>query len=206
MSHFDPLFDPVALTQLSEMVAVESSALSSARSRAQGLLDPPSPTLGAFLAWTTAAVGARAVVEVGATGGVGGLWLLRGMTTRGVLTTIEPDLQIHRLSARAYENARVVQRVRTILGEPLDVLPRLSDASYDLLLLREVDADYAQFLSHGLRLLRPGGVLIALRVGEGGPGELKPRRAFVQALVDEERVISVVLPLDRGVALATVLE
>lgn len=196
--------DPLTRAQLGDL-APEDTALSAARSRAGLTLEVPSPPVGALLAWTSATVRARGVVEVGATGGVTGLWLLRGMTPRGVLTTIDPDPQAQKLAARAYEEAGVTSRIRAILGDPLEVLPRLSDGGYDLLVLQSVGPDHPRYLEHALRLLRPGGVLLARQIAEGNPSELRARREFVQQLSEDERFAVAVLPLDTGVAVATVL-
>ncbi|MDQ3931421.1 MAG: class I SAM-dependent methyltransferase [Actinomycetota bacterium] len=196
--------DPFTRTQLGQL-APEDSAMSAARSRAGLTLDLPSPPVGAFLAWTSATLHARGVVEVGATAGVTGLWLLRGMIPRGVLTTIDPDAQAQKLAARAYQEAGVTNRIRAILGDPLEVLPRLSDGGYDMLVLQSVGADHPRYLEHALRLLRPGGVLLARQIADGTPTEQRTRREFVQLLAEDERFAAAVLPLDTGVAVGTVL-
>ncbi|MDP8960422.1 MAG: class I SAM-dependent methyltransferase [Actinomycetota bacterium] len=196
--------DPLTRTQLGEL-AREDTAMSAARSRAGLTPDLPSPPVGALLAWTSATLHARGVVEVGTCAGVTGLWLLRGMIPRGVLTTIDPDPQAQKLAARAYEEAGVTSRIRAILGDPLEVLPRLSDGGYDLLVLQSVGPDHPRYLEHALRLLRPGGVLLARQMTEGNPSDLRARREFVQLLTEDERFAAAVLPLDTGVAVATLL-
>lgn len=196
--------DPLMRTQLGEL-APEDSAMSAARSRAGVTHELPSPPVGALLAWTSATVRARGVVEVGATAGLTGLWLLRGIIPRGVLTTIDPDPQAQKLAARAYEEAGVTSRIRAILGDPLEVLPRLSDGGYDMLVLQSVGTDHPRYLEHALRLLRPGGVLLARQIAEGSASERRTRREFVQLLTEDERFAAAVLPLDTGVAVGTVL-
>ncbi len=197
--------DTLARAQLSGLAAPEDPAMAAARRRAGRTVELPSPPVGALLAWTSVTLRARGVVEVGATGGVTGLWLLRGMIPRGVLTTIDQDPQAQKLAARAYEDAGVTSRIRAILGHPLEVLPRLSDGSYDLLVLQSVGADHARYLEHALRLLRPGGVLVARQIAEGSRSELRARREFVQLLAEDEGLSVAVLPLDTGVAMATVV-
>ncbi len=183
----------------------EDPVMSAARQRARLMPGLPSPLVGAFLAWTSATAQARAVIEIGAAGGLTGLWLLRGMAPRGVLTSIDSDPQAQKLAARAYEEAGMTGRIRAILGDPLGVLPRLSDGSYDLLVLQSVGVDHARYLEHALRLLRPGGALVTRQIGEGSPGEMRARREFVKLLSEDERLAAAVLPLDSGVAVAAVL-
>ena len=47
--------------------------------------------------------------------------------------------------------------MRLISGRALDVLPRLTDAAYDLVFCDADKKEYAGYLEQALRLLRPGG-------------------------------------------------
>ena len=47
-----------------------------------------------------------------------------------------------------------------ITGRALQVLPRLSDAGYDLVVIDAVTTEYPRYLAEALRLLRPGGVVV----------------------------------------------
>jgi predicted O-methyltransferase YrrM len=107
-----------------------------------------------------AAVGARAVVEVGTGTGVSGLYLLEGMPGDGVLTTIDVEAEHQRAAREAFAEAGVrPNRTRVITGRALDVLPRLTDGAYDLVLLDADKRDFDAYLEQSVRLLRPGGVL-----------------------------------------------
>lgn len=107
-----------------------------------------------------AAVGARAVVEVGTGTGVSGLYLLEGMPRDGVLTTIDVEAEHQRAAREAFAEAGVrPNRTRVITGRALDVLPRLTDGAYDLVLLDADKRDFDAYLEQAFRLLRPGGVL-----------------------------------------------
>jgi predicted O-methyltransferase YrrM len=190
------------LAELRRLVADEQGALATARERAAQSGDVPSPEVGALLAWAATTVGARHVVEVGSAGGVSALWLLRGMEERGVLTSVEHDAHRHGLATSAYESAGVAERVRSILGEPGQVLPRLSDDGYDLVLVQGRASEYPVYVEHAVRLLRPGGVLIArdvLRPGDGADA----LATFAVELAEHDRLAGTILPVDGGVALAT---
>ncbi|HEX2026858.1 MAG TPA: class I SAM-dependent methyltransferase [Nitriliruptorales bacterium] len=197
-----PDVDQLALAQLVEMAAAEDAAMSAVRGRAGYDAGLPSPAVGTLLAWVAGLLDARAVVELGSAAGYTALWLLRGMSPRGVLTSIEPDAPAQGLAVRAFSEAGVNHRVRAIAGDPLEVLPRLSDHGYDLLLVQRIGADHARVKEHAKRLLRPGGVLVALDVAAGLGAELRGRRNFVQALIDDDAAEVGVLPLDGGVVLA----
>lgn len=118
------------------------------------------PGAGAALEVLAAALQARSVVEIGTGTGVGSLWLLRGMPEDGVLTTIDVEVAHQRAAKQVLAAAGIrPARVRAIAGRPSDVLPRLADAAYDLVLVGGDVRGYPAAVEEALRLLRPGGVL-----------------------------------------------
>jgi predicted O-methyltransferase YrrM len=187
---------------LRSLAAPEGEAIVAARARTEGVSVPPSPEVGALLAWIAATVSARSGVEVGSAGGVSGLWLLRELRDRGALTSIEPDPHTHGLSTEAYAAAGASSRIRSILGDPAAVLPRLADGSYDLVLLQLESGSSPDDLEHAHRLLRAGGVLVARGVTRRGD-HAESRARFLHQLLEDESFATAVLPLDDGLALAT---
>jgi predicted O-methyltransferase YrrM len=115
-----------------------------------------------------AATGARSVIEIGTGAGVSGLWLLHGAPD-AVLTTIDKEPEHLAAAREAFAAARVpMARVRAIRGRAADVLPRMNEKAYDVVL---IDADQDQiidYVAHGLRLVRPGGTVLVPRVLAGG--------------------------------------
>ena len=139
----------------------EDEVLAAARSRSEEVgVSPIGAGGGAALAFLAAVIEARAVVEIGTGTGVSGVWLLRGMRADGVLTTVDVEAEHQRLARESYKEAGVPrQRVRTIAGSALDVLPRLTDGHYDLVFADGDKREYGAYLAEALRLLRPGGVV-----------------------------------------------
>jgi predicted O-methyltransferase YrrM len=192
--------DAQLLADLRPLTAAEDAAQTAARGRAERSTRTPSPEAGALVAWVAQLVGVRTAVEVGAAGGVGGLWLLRGLAPRGTLTSVEPDPRAHQLACEAYQAAG--GRVRSILGDPATVLPRLADGGYDLVVLQPDAGSSAEDLAHARRLLRPGGVLVARDVARRGE-HAETRARFLQQVIEDEAFRAVLVPLDDGVVLAT---
>lgn len=131
-----------------------------ARTGAELGCEPVSSSVGGVLQVLAAAVRASHVVEVGTGAGVSGLWLLRGMTPDGVLTSIDVEPEHQRAARAAFAEAGVApQRTRAISGDATQVLPRLTDSAYDVVF---VDADiqaYPVYVEQAVRLLRSGGLL-----------------------------------------------
>lgn len=101
------------------------------------------------------------MVEVGTGAGVSGAALLSGMTSAGVLTSIDVEAE-HQRVARETFTALGYDHVRTrlIAGRALDVLPRLSDAAYDIVFVDGDKAEYPAILTQAKRLLRVGGLVV----------------------------------------------
>jgi predicted O-methyltransferase YrrM len=189
----------------------EDDVMADARSAANVLgCVPISPGVGSALRFLASAVKARAVVEVGTGTGLSGLWLLRGMRPDGVLTTIDVDPEHQRIARAAFvASGHGPSRLRLINGMGLEVLPRLTDGGYDLVLVDTSPADHPRYLDEALRLLRPGGVL-ALH-GVLGAGVLDPDAADEATLAlrevtrlvrEDERLAPTLLPLGEGLLAA----
>lgn len=172
---------------------------------------PIGPGGGAALRLLAAAVQARSVVEIGTGAGVSGLWLLRGMTPEGVLTTIDTEAEHQRVARATFTEAGVAaSRVRAINGRALDVLPRLADASYDLVFIDADKPEYAAYLEQAVRLLRPGGV-VAIdnvlwhdRVADSAVRDdvTASIRTVNNSVRDDERLVACLLPVGDGLLVA----
>ena len=195
-----------------ESYVAEDDVLAGARARARevGVVAVGSGA-GAALRFLAAVLEARAVVEVGTGTGVSGLWLLRGMRPDGVLTTVDVEAEHQRLARESFTEAGVApQRVRTIAGAALDVLPRLTDGHYDLVFCDGDKREYAAYLVEALRLLRPGGVVAfdnALWHGKvADPAQRDDQTAAVRDLLatvtGDETLLPVLLPVGDGLLLA----
>ena len=145
-----------------EFFVPEHDAVLTARGRAADLgCEPIGSGAGSALTFLAAVLKARAVVEIGTGTGVSGLHLLAGMAPDGVLTSIDVEAEHQRAAKEAFGLFGVAPgRARLINGRGLEVMPRLTDGAYDLVL---VDADrtgYPQYVGEAVRLLRKGGVLV----------------------------------------------
>lgn len=161
--------DQEAIRRFATENTVEPEAIARARAHALEIgAAPVSPPVGAQCAVLAAATGALNIVEIGTGGGVSGLWLLHG-SPRATLTTIDVEPEHLATARRAFTEAKVPPaRARFITGRAADVLPRMNEASYDIVL---VDADpdgVIEYVEHGLRLVRPGGMVLVPRVLAGG--------------------------------------
>jgi len=172
---------------------------------------PVGPVTGAALRFAAAAIGARAVVEIGTGCGTSGLWLLRGMRPGGVLTSVDVEPEHQRLARGVFVEAGFpAGRYRLISGRALEVLPRLADGAYDLVFCDADPQEYPEYLTGALRLLRAGGVVVfdnALLRGRVADltcddiDAVAVRELCEQVRMDE-RLVPLLLPADDGLLAA----
>ena len=168
---------------------------------------------GAWLRWLAGIQPAHDVVEVGGGVGYSALWLLKGMHPRGMLTTIELDADRRSRAQRLLTHAGHGQRVRSILGAGLGVLPKLADSSYDLVFIDAVKTEYPAYLAHAKRMLRAGGLLVADNVLWGGKvadagvrdEDTVALRTFTTSVHDDPVFDAQILPVGDGMLVARLL-
>ena len=166
---------------------------------------------GAALRFIAAAISARSVVEIGTGCGTSGIWLLRGMRSDAVLTSVDAEPEHQRLARKAFTEAGFPSnRYRLISGKALDVLPRLTDGAYDLVFCDADKQEYPDYLVEALRLLRPGGVVAFDNALAGGQvadlSRNDPSTIAIRDLDDvvrqDDRLVPVLLPVGDGLLAA----
>jgi predicted O-methyltransferase YrrM len=195
-----------------ENYVAEDEILAAARARADEVgVAPIGAGTGASLRFLAAVLDARAIVEIGTGTGVSGLWMLRGMRPDGVLTTVDVEAEHQRLAREGFkEDGIAPQRVRTIAGSALDVLPRLTDGHYDLVFVDGDKHEYGAYLAEALRLLRPGGVVAfdnALwhdKVADPSQRDEQTVaiRDLVQQVAESKSLVPALLPVGDGLLVA----
>lgn len=206
---------PSPLSQdYAETLVAEHPAAAAARARAAEVgVTPVSPGTAAALTFLTATLGARSAVEIGTGTGVSALALVSGLATGGVLTSVDIEGEHHRLARTTMGEAGIAPtRARLINGRALDVLPRLTDGAYDVVLADADPAENAEYLTEALRLLRPGGAVVFTGALAGDAAADSTRRdtaatqarALHHAVLEDERLTTVLLSVGNGLLVATV--
>jgi len=177
---------------------VEPSPIARARAHAVELgASPISAAVGSQISVLAAATGARSIVEIGTGAGVSGLWLLRG-APHAVLTSIDNEPEHLAAARQAFADARIpATKARFITGRAADVLPRMNEASYDIVLVDADPENVIDYVEHGLRLVRTGGMVLVPRVLGGGrvadPVQRDEITSAYRSLIQETQESSAVL-------------
>jgi predicted O-methyltransferase YrrM len=173
----------------------------------------PSPAVGNFLKFVTQLISAKSVIEIGTSSGVGGLWVLQGLASDGVLTTIDAEREHSKIARNIFEEADIaVTKYRIITGNLIDVVGKLADDSYELLITRDA-MDLFEIVQESHRLLKRGGLLVvdqALSAGKVADTtqrdpESISRRDAIKVIKEDARWSSSVIPIGAGILVANKL-
>jgi predicted O-methyltransferase YrrM len=147
---------------LDEFDAEHGGELRDARAHAAELgIECVGHQVAALLELLAASTQAQAIIEVGTGTGISGAALLEGMKTGGVLTSIDLEAEYQRHAKELFTSLGCESnRTRLIAGRALEVLPRLSDAAYDLIFVDADAGEYPAILNQTKRLLRIDGLVI----------------------------------------------
>ena len=158
------------------------------------------------------AINARAVAEIGTGTGISGLALFAGMAADGVLTSIDIEHDHQSVARRAFSAVGISsRRVRLIGGAALNVLPKLSDGAYDLVLIGADRLEYVEYVAQAVRLLRSGGILVIDRASLSGrvadhsdedDDEAEVVREALAAVRDSEDLTSAMFSTGDGLVVA----
>ena len=197
------------------LFAPEDELLASLREEADRTGLPPiavSADEGRLLQVLLMSIRARRVLEVGTLGGYSAIWMARVLPDDGELVSIEIEARHAEFARRYVQRAGLADRVDIRVGRALDVLPSLDGERFDALFLDADKEPMPNYFEWGMRLLRPGGLLIADNTLWGGrvldEGERDEKtaavREFNRRMATDPRILSILVPTHDGVAIGVV--
>lgn len=165
-----------------------------------------SPEQASFMQILLKLAQAREVLEVGTLAGYSAIAMAQALPADGRVRTIEVN-DAHAAFAREWvARSEVSDRVEVICGDGHDVLPGIESGSVDAAFIDADKAGYPFYARECLRLLRPGGLLMAdnaFAFGElfaAGAVEESVRhiRAFNDEMAALPGVHAIILPIGDG--------
>ena len=199
-----------------ESFIAETEVKKNARARGEeiGVTDTTSGA-GAYLKHLAHNLSAQSVVEIGTGSGVGALWVLEGMLASGTLTSIDYEMEHSNIAKTAFLEADIAPaRFRLITNPVMDVMTKLADRAYDLVIFRHNPEDLPFAITEAHRILRSGGVFVIDNFFGGSkvsdPAQRDPKtvslRESGKSLKNEsENWVVSLIPTGDGLLLATKL-
>lgn len=200
---------------ISQLFAREDPLLAALREEADRSGLPPiaiSPDEGRLLQVLLSAVNARRVLEVGTLGGYSAIWMARALPDDGRLLSLEIEPQHAEFARRYVERAGLTPQIEIRVGRALDILPSLDGERFDAVFLDADKEPLPTYFDWAMRLLRPGGLLIADNTLWGGrvldDAERDEKtlavREFNRRMATDPRIIGIIVPTHDGVAVGVV--
>ena len=133
----------------------------------------------------------------------------------GTLTSIDDEMEHTNIAKMALAEADIAQpRFRLITNSVMDVMTKLTDRAYDLVVFRHNPEDLSFAISEAHRVLRSGGVFVIDNFFGGSkvqdPAQRDPktialREAGKSIKLDTEAWVTTLIPTGDGLLLATKL-
>jgi predicted O-methyltransferase YrrM len=138
------------------------------------------PVVGRLLEILVRAIGARRVLELGCATGYSAIFLARGLQQeRGKVFTVERRSEMAQRASENFAAAGVSRSLEILQGDAARILEDVG-GEMDLIFLDIEKIAYEEALPHCLRLLRPGGLLVADNTA------FRDASSFVKAISKEE--------------------
>lgn len=162
------------------------------------------PEQAAYLQLQLRAINAMNVVEVGTLGGYSAIAMARGIPAAGRVVSLELERSHAEFAREWVAKSDQAGKIEVRIGDAAKTMADLPDDSIDAVFLDANKSGYVTYMKHALRLLRPGGILLADNVLAGGQvadgdGETEVAiRAFLDAAMAVPNLQSVIVPLGDG--------
>ena len=200
---------------VARLFAPEDDILVSLREEADRTGLPPisiSPDTGRLIQVLLTAIGAKRVLEVGTLGGYSAIWIARALPAEGRLLSIDIDAGHADFARRYIRRAGVEAQVEVRVGRALDVLASLDGERFDAIFLDADKEPLPTYFEWALRLVRPGGLIIADNALWGGrvidasatDDATAGVRELNRRMATDPRVAGILVPTHDGVAVGVV--
>jgi len=172
------------------------------------------PEQGQLMAFLVELTGARRILEIGTFTGYSTLCMAMAMPEAGRIDACDTNAETTRVGRRYWAAAGVSDRIQLHIGNARETMAAfLQDGhagTYDLIFVDADKEDYAAYYEMGLRLLRPGGVVVFDNMlwhgkvvdPEATDEATEAIRAMNAKLHGDSRIGLTVVPIGDGVTLA----
>lgn len=173
-----------------------------------------SPDQGSFMHLLVALTASKKVVEVGCYTGYSAICMASALGSDGVLYTLDVNEDTSEIAKAYFQKAGLSERIRLRLGPALTSLQGLEEElgpeTVDMVFIDADKENYEAYYRASMRLLRPGGLLIADNVLWGGSvldeQDLSPStvaiRQFNESVRQDNGIVSAMVPIADGLYLA----
>ena len=157
------------------------------------------PLQGKLLMMLARALQARSILEVGTLGGYSTIWLARGLSEGGRVTTLELDPSHAEIARSNFENAGLADRVTVRVGSALESMAALHSENagpFDLVFIDADKPSTPDYFDWAVKLARVGSLIVvdnvvregAILAAQSDNKHIKGLRAFYARAAADPRV------------------
>lgn len=173
------------------------------------------PETARFISVITQLKQPQKVLEVGCAIGYSAILMAKIMPKDGMFETVEYNSDMVRIATENIKKAELSDKIKVIEADAKEYLGDIAGQEiYDMIFLDGPKAHYIYMLDDCIRLLKKGGILISDNVLYKGmiPDDnhvvrrkitiVKRLRKYIDALMNDERIMTSLLPLGDGVTIS----
>lgn len=116
---------------------------------------------GRLLKMLTLLCNPRLVVELGTFTGYSAMCIAEGMPIGSKLVTIEVDDELEDFIRKQLDSSEHGKKVELRIGKALEICRDFADESVDMIFIDADKRQYPEYLKEAVRMIRPGGLIIA---------------------------------------------
>lgn len=167
-------------------------------------------TQGRLLKMLTRMIAPKRALELGTFTGYSALCIAEGMPEGSLLTTVEIEDELETPIREALASAgKLAERIELKIGDALRICVSFPDASFDLIFIDADKRQYPDYLRQAMRLVRPGGYILADNTLWDGhvadDGRRDPQtegvREFNRLAAADPALETVIIPLRDGLSI-----
>ncbi len=172
------------------------------------------PEQGRFLYLICKMVNAKSALEIGTLTGFSGIFIARGLSKNGRLTTIDINPEHTELAKKFFKKAGVENKINTVVDKGLNFMKSAIEASmkYDLIFIDAEKINYPNYFELAFNLSHEGTILAFDNTIKNGnvvndPGDDDNLRAIQKTndlMSGDNRVESLLLPIGDGITFGVV--
>lgn len=115
---------------------------------------------GRYLSMISQLIQPRRILEIGTYTGYSAICLAQGLTSDGLLYTLDVNEEREEMCRRYFREAGLEQKIRPMIGKAAVIIPQLQEV-FDLVFIDADKTGYEQYYDLVWERLRPGGVILA---------------------------------------------
>lgn len=116
---------------------------------------------GRLLKMLTQLCAPKIAVELGTFSGYSALCIAEGLSDDGRLVSIEVDDELEDFIRRQLDSTEHGKKVELRIGKALEICREFKDESVDMMFIDADKRQYPEYLEEAMRMIRPGGLIIA---------------------------------------------